>query len=226
MQSGREGAEARGGRTVGRRMKFLQQPIERKLSSLLGAAVTFRGLRISPLAGRLEAEGMTVAGDEADKPLLFVRRIVAEISRTKALTGQLVVKSLVVEGPEIFLVRRSDGSLNIPPRPPKPPVVDEPADETGGWQFEAQSIRVEDGRIRFERDSQVAGVDEVSGELKCVNGQIDMAAIELRGTVGVNDWISAHFPAGAALIKSGPVEARIRVDITLPLEAIFPGRKA
>jgi uncharacterized protein involved in outer membrane biogenesis len=207
-------------------MKFLQQPIERKLSSLLGAAVTFRGLKISPLAGKLEAEGMTVAGDTSDKPLLYVRRIIAEISRAKALAGKLVVKSLVIEGPEIFLVRQSDGSLNIPARAPKPPANEDAEDESEGWQFEAQSIRVEDGRIRFQQDSQIASVDEVSGELKLIDGQIEMAAIALQGTVGVNDWISAHFPAGAAFMQSGPVEARIRVDITLPLDVIFPRRKA
>ena len=56
-------------------MKFLQQPIERKLSRILGSQVTFDRLKISPLTGRLEAEGMTVAGVEAGKPLLVIRRI-------------------------------------------------------------------------------------------------------------------------------------------------------
>jgi len=41
-------------------MKFLQQPIEKKLSALLGAKVTFARLSISPLSGKLEAEGMRV----------------------------------------------------------------------------------------------------------------------------------------------------------------------
>ena len=194
-------------------MKFLQQPIEKKLSKLLGAAVTFERLKISPLAGRLEAENMIVAGDTPDRPLLTIRRIDARIAVTKALAGQIAVKSLLIEGPELFLIRREDGSLNIPARPPKLPA--DPDDESEGWQFDAQSIRVQDGRIRFQQQSRIAAVEGINCELKCQDGKIDMAEIELRGKVDVNDWLSA-FPSAAA---------NIRVDITIPLDAIFPNRK-
>jgi uncharacterized protein involved in outer membrane biogenesis len=198
-------------------MKFLQQSIEKKLSSLLGANVTFGRLKISALSGRLEAENMTVAGDTPDRPLLTIRGIEAQIAVAKALAGQIVVKSLVIDGPEIFLIRREDGSLNIPKRPVKfaSDAGQESTDESAGWQFEAQSILVRDGRIRFQRDSKVAGVESINCELKCQDGQIDMAAIELRGTVEMNDWLSALPPA----------MANVRMGITLPFNAIFPNRK-
>jgi uncharacterized protein involved in outer membrane biogenesis len=203
-------------------MKFLQQPIEKKLSALIGAKVTFERLNISPLSGRLEAENMIVAGDAPDQPLLTIRRIDAQIAVTRALAGEIVVKSLVVEGPEIFLARRSDGSLNIPPRPPK--FAADPDDESKPWQFEAQSIRVRDGKIRFQRNTHVAGVDGINCEFKCQDGKIDMAAIELRGKVDVDSWLSALMPALATIKFAGPVAADVQVDIVLPLYAIFPNR--
>jgi uncharacterized protein involved in outer membrane biogenesis len=198
-------------------MKFLQQSIEKRLSNLLGAKVTFGRLKISALSGRLEAENMIVAGDTPDQPLLTIRGIEAQIAVAKALAGQIVVKSLVIEGPEIFLIRREDGSLNVPKRPVRfaSDAPKESTDESAGWQFEAQSILVRDGRIRFQRDSKVAGVEAINCELKCQDGQIDMAAIELRGTVEMNDWLPV-LPPGLA---------NVRMEITLPLATIFPNRK-
>jgi hypothetical protein len=193
-------------------MKFLQQPIEKKLSNLLGAKVTFGLLKISPLSGRLEAQNMIVAGDAPDRPLLTIRRIDAKIAVAKALAGQIDVKSLVIEGPELFLIRREDGSLNIPKRPPK--FASDADEESSAWRFEAQSIRVRDGRIRFQRDSQIAGVEGINCELKCQDGQIDLAAIELCGKVDVKDWFSALPPA----------LANVRMNITIPMDAIFPDR--
>jgi uncharacterized protein involved in outer membrane biogenesis len=191
----------------------LQQRIERKLSALFGAKVTFERLKISPLSGRLEAEHMIVAGDTPDRPLLTVRKIDAQIAVAKALTGQIVVKSLLIEGPGIFLIRREDGSLNIPKRPVR--FATKVDDESTDWQFEAQSILVRNGRVRFQRDSRIAGVDGINCELKCQDGQIDMAAIELRGNVDLKSWLSALPPA----------LANVRMEITLPFNAIFPDRK-
>jgi uncharacterized protein involved in outer membrane biogenesis len=198
-------------------MKFLQQSIEKKLSNLLGAKVTFERLKISALSGRLEAENMIVAGDTPDRPLLTIRGIEAQIAVAKALAGQIVVKSLLIEGPEIFLIRREDGSLNIPKRPVKfaSDAPQESPDESAGWQFEAQSILVRDGRIRFQRDSRIAGMDGINCELKCQDGQIDIAAIELRGNVDIQSWLPTLAPA----------LANVRMEITLPFNAIFPNRK-
>jgi uncharacterized protein involved in outer membrane biogenesis len=179
-------------------MNFLQQPIEKKLSNLLGAMVTFERMKFSPLAGRLAAEGVIVAGDTPDRPLVTIRGIDAQISVAKALTGQIVIKSLMIEGADIFLVRREDGSLNIPKRPPKS--ASDPDEESAAWQFEAQSIRIKDGRIRFlHADSRVAKVEGINAELKCKEGKIDLAAIEL-------------------LVNA-------EMKITFPLDAIFPQRK-
>jgi len=195
-------------------MKFLQQPIEKKLSALLGAKVTFARLSISPLSGKLEAEGMRVEGESGDRPLLSVGRIEAKMVVAKALMGQIVVKSLVVERPEVFLVRREDGTLNIPPRPAK--ISGEEKEEDGKWEFEAESIRLKDGVIRFWRGGQVSVLEEIDAELKCDDrGKIDLAAIELRGKTDLQGWLDFLPPEATA---------NVRVEITLPWRAIFPGR--
>ena len=99
-------------------MKFLKQTIEKKLSSLLGAEVTFEDFSVSPLMGRVEATNLIITGDEPGKPILTVRRVDAKIAMGKILSGELEIKSLVVESPEVVLKRRDDGSFNLP-RPPK-----------------------------------------------------------------------------------------------------------
>lgn len=153
-------------------MKFLQQPIEKKLSNLLGAKVTFDRLKISPLAGRLEAEGMTVAGEQPNRPLATIRRIDARIAVAKALSGQIVVKSLVVEGPEVLLVRGENGSLRIPKISGKKPGDKE--NESSGWEFAAHSIHVKDGRVCYEEGSRTIRMEGINGEFACRDGEIDL----------------------------------------------------
>jgi uncharacterized protein involved in outer membrane biogenesis len=206
-------------------MKFIQQRIEKKLTALFGANVSFERMKISPFAGKVEAENMTVAGESPDQPLLTIRRIEGQIAVAKALAGQISVKMLVVEGPEVFLMRRPDGSLSIPPRPVRFAAESESESESRDWEFDAESIRVFDGRIRFQRDSTIAAVEGINCELKCQNDQVNIAAIELRGKTDVNGWLTALLSPSAALKFPGPVNANVRVEITLPLGAIFPSRR-
>lgn len=156
-------------------MKILQEPIERKLSRLLGRRVTFQRLNVSPLAGRLDAEGMTIAGEEPDPPLLSVAHISATIAVTKALAGQFVIKSLQIDGPTISLIRRGDGSFNLPHRDAANAESDE--DKAGGWRLEAPSIRIASARVSFEdrTDGSVhrASAEQINGELNLLAGRLD-----------------------------------------------------
>src|SRR5437763_16567803 len=93
-------------------MAILQPAIERKLSSLLGAPVTFDKLNVSLIGGSIEALGVR-AGD-----FLTIAKIRAEIAIKKALKGVIVVKSLTIERPAVTIARRDDGTLNFPRRKP------------------------------------------------------------------------------------------------------------
>jgi uncharacterized protein involved in outer membrane biogenesis len=202
-------------------MKFLQDTIERKLSQLLGKQVSFEQLNISPLSGQIDAEGMTVAGDEPNQPLLSVLRISAKIAVAKALAGQIVIKSLVIDGPTVNLIRRRDGSMNIP-RGGERPITGDEEDKAGGWELEAQSIQVTNGRITFQdllSESGIVSADQINGEVTELRGR--RATAQLAGSVDIAKWLAA-LPLAIALPKAlmswtfnVPVEMRASMDIDL-----------
>jgi uncharacterized protein involved in outer membrane biogenesis len=202
-------------------MKFLQDTIEKKLSQLLGRRVSFEQLNISPLSGQIDAEGMTVAGDEPNQPLLSVLRISAKIAMAKALAGQIVVKSLVIDGPTLNLIRRRDGSINIP-RPGKRPITGGEDDKTDAWQLEAQSIRVSNGRITFHdllTESGIVSADQINGEVTDLRER--RATAELEGSADIAKWLAA-LPKAVVLPQAlssskfnAPIEMRASLNIDL-----------
>src|SRR5688500_10224175 len=97
-------------------MGLLQEPVERKLSALVGAEVTFENLSVSILSASVDARGVTVAGDDPAAPVLTIKRVRAELALAKALRKEFVVKSLTIEGPVLSVVRRADGRTNLPRR--------------------------------------------------------------------------------------------------------------
>ena len=145
-------------------MRFLRRPLQRKLSQLLGAEVTFERLDVSLVGGAIDAEGLVVAGSSPDAPpLLTVRRLRAAISVSKALGKEIIVKSLTLERPELYLaapVPRAES----PRRPPAVVEGDDAEDaETAAtsWRLEAQKVLVVDGAVRF-RATTAAGPYDVS----------------------------------------------------------------
>ncbi len=159
-------------------MSLLRNPIQKKLSALLGAQVTFEKLKLSPIGGVLDIHGMTVAGEDAKHPVLSVDRIRAEVAVVKALAGEIVVKSLTIERPILSIIRRADGSTNLPPRPnssknketdtndaplrgkpPKrsktgeAPAGDEEENEEQRWTLDAKKILLVGGEIHFRDES-------------------------------------------------------------------------
>jgi hypothetical protein len=174
-------------------MSLLRQPIERRLSAFIGAEVTFDKLKLSLLGGSLEASGVTIAGDDAGAPLLTVRRIRAEISVARALAKQIVIKSLVIEGPVISIVLRADGSANLPQRSPADPIVQtidpheheeaektEEDDEPSSWRMEAQRVTLVDGQIRFRDQTggsaYFASAEQIGAEIRQVDERITVSA--------------------------------------------------
>ncbi len=149
-------------------MMLLQQPIQRKLSALLGAEVTFDKLNFSLLGGSIEAVGVKV-GD-----LLTVDRVVAKVAVARAIKGEIVVTSLTIEKPVVTLIRSADGSFNLPKskksEPPKS-VSDKtiPSDdnEESRWSFDAEKVLVVDGQIQLSAGGGYrASIEKLLVELK------------------------------------------------------------
>jgi hypothetical protein len=160
---------------------LLQQPIQRKLSALIGADVTFEKLNLSLLGGSIDAIGVTVAGrDKSLPPVLTIARVRAEVSIKRALKGEIVVKSLAIERPVVNVVRRSDGATNLPERveadiaaPPTPPALTASPDEEedkSRWSFDVEKVLLVDGTAHVAIDltggTYRASVEKLLAEMK------------------------------------------------------------
>ena len=178
------------------RMGLLQHSIQNRLSALLGARVTFDKLNFSLLGGSVDAHGVTVVTDDANTPLLTVRRVRAEISLRAAFKKEFVVKSLTIEKPVVTLVRGADGQLNLPNRAQRAPasaadasaaagqtsdaVSDTSGSEAaeGTWRFEARKVLLVDGEVQFRDHSGYHAVlAEILGEVKEANGDLEFTLI-------------------------------------------------
>jgi uncharacterized protein involved in outer membrane biogenesis len=195
-------------------VKFIQDTIEKKLSELLGRQVTFERLNVSPLSGQVEAEGMTIAGDAGDKPLLSVARIGAKVAVAKALAGQIVIKSMTIEGPVLRIPRLGDGSFKIPPRANSSAAQER--NGAGGWHVEAESVQLIDGSVFLGDAGSSAAARQINGQLKLSAER--RAEVELRGSVDAARWLAALPPAIAlspafsAWKFNGLAEVDVRLD--------------
>jgi hypothetical protein len=181
-------------------MGLLQQPVQAKLSKLIGAEVRFDNLSVSLLGGSIEARGVTVAGDDPAQPVLTVRRLRAEISVPRALKREIVIKSLTIEAPVVSIVRRADGRTNLPKpvraedeegeaeSPARAKTVDETASgddaPVGAWKLEAQRVLVVDGAVSYHADATPGGgealdlsAQSVLAEVKSSGGGLDFTCI-------------------------------------------------
>ena len=180
-------------------MGLLQQPLERRLSAMLGAAVTFEKLHVNVLGGSVEAEGITVAaGDGASSPLLTVRRAKAEVSLRAALKKEIVIRSLTIERPVATVIRHADGRLSLPARLQRATastadaMVDAsvtgrqtsdarltPDVSEGAWTFEAQKILLVGGEVHFHdaTSGYRASLEQIIGEVKEAEGGLEFTLI-------------------------------------------------
>ena len=167
-------------------MSIFRGAIEKKLSALLGTAVTLDGFRLSPLAGTLEATGVKVAGVGPGGPVLVVRRVFAQISVAKAFSRQFAIKSLTIEVPVASIVRRAGGGDNLPrkakagaaaPADPANPKDD----SAGSWTLEAQRVVVSDAQVHYRDESgggtYHASAEGVHLELRQLNREINLVLL-------------------------------------------------
>lgn len=205
-------------------MNLLQNPIQRKLSALLGAEVAFEKLSISLLGGTIDAHGMTVAGDDPDLPVLTVARVRAEVAVGKALHGEIVVKSLTIDRPVMSVVCRADGRTNLP-RPPKG-VTDDGADRqppapvpsaaagatneagkgAGKWRFDAGRVLLVDGELNYRDERPAAGMGGFGVAVGRVSAELTHAGDGFDVTLVIESVRRAGQPDGQAQAAAvGPV---------------------
>lgn len=155
-------------------MNFLRQPIERKLSNLLGMAVSIGQLDVAIFKGSATARNVVI-GDDPTEPLLRVEAIRFDIAIGRALQKEIQVRSLTIEKPMLTLVRRPDGTWNLPRVARKSSDStgsgsDSSAGDEGRWTFDLTRLLLVDGSVRLKLQlSESAGwelsADKVLGEI-------------------------------------------------------------
>jgi hypothetical protein len=179
-------------------MAIVQGVIERKLSALLGAKVTFQKFNVSLFTGTIEAAGVAV-GDDEERPLLTIVLVHAEISIKRALKGEIVVKSVTVEKPAFTVIRWGDGTSNLPRT--TSPNSDVPADDKTTWKFDVEKLFIIDGQVTLRLGTYELLSPRVLMELNRFGGtdySLTILAEDVRrrdqeaiiGTVGVTGRIT------------------------------------
>ena len=219
-------------------MRFIRRPLQRKLSQLLGAEVTFERLDVSLVGGSVDAQGLVVAGSAPGAPpLLTVRRLRAAISVSKALGKEIVVKSLTLERPELNLTGPAPRAA--PTGLPSPVAEGEDADDpdttaAAAWRLEAQKVLVVDGAVHL-RATTAAGPYDVSAngvladlsaagagmDFTCIveslqrnNPDVDLGEVRLTGRAdGVRDL--SQWPK-ARVVARLDVGKLLKADVSLP----------
>jgi hypothetical protein len=107
-------------------MNISPQWLGRKLSTILGAEVQFKELKVALLAGSIEVIDLKV-GD-----FLTAARGVAKVSLGRALKKEIVVRSLTIERPIVDL-------QHLPKRQPRKP-RDVSGDEPARWSFDLERV--------------------------------------------------------------------------------------
>ena len=119
-------------------MKLAQPLIERKLSALLGAEVKFDQFKVSLISATIEVTGVRI-GDG-----ISAARGVASVSLGRALKGEIVVKSITIERPELNVAA-------LPKRPPRAPSEkkkeESSEDDKTRWTFDIEKLLIVDGKV-------------------------------------------------------------------------------
>ena len=152
-------------------MRLPKELIERKLSAALNARVAIDTLDVSPFAGSLDLSGITATAHDSSQPVLMVRRVKAAVSLGALLGKEVAIRSIVIEGPTVTVVRGSDGTLNLPQReknfrvPPLPKEATDEKDAPSSWKLAAEKVQLLDGSVHYRDGAYHASAERIVGEL-------------------------------------------------------------
>jgi uncharacterized protein involved in outer membrane biogenesis len=154
--------------------------IEKKLSRLLGAQVTFGNVSISLLRGSVEADDMVVAG--GGRPLLKIKHIKAEVSIAKAMSGQIAIKSLLIDRPVATIVLKADGTTNLSGKHTEnandatattdsaQPTSSSAPETSSTFQFSMRELHLTGGEVHFHDETGGSNyhvyAEQISGQIQ------------------------------------------------------------
>jgi len=151
-------------------MSFIRQLIERKISSVTGATVMFGEFKFAPMSGTIEVLNAKIAAERFVPPFLAIDRIEAQVAVSRALRGEICVKSLVIDRPVFIYQIHSDGKTNQPQRKTKSDesIVPKEKGAGGTWEFNTEKIAINSGRFEYRdatRDNYKLTVEGINATI-------------------------------------------------------------
>lgn len=165
-----------------------------KAEAALGVPVRIADLEVDFWPVPSAALVGTRVGEE-HAPVATVERVVLRPRLLPLLSGEVLVREITIDRPDIRLVVDSAGALNLPFG------SDEEASEDAGSEanigFEIESFRIQDGRLSYrdERDGTDVTLHSIEQQLR-LDGRVEageLARIGLTGRLG-SDSVDAVLP--------------------------------
>jgi len=221
-----------------------RQRIQAKVNQMIPGTLTWRQNRFSVLGGKLELNHVQLTGPKNHK-LMELERFSIHISWIGLLRGELIVHDLLLENPNVSLVKDRFGDLNLIQAIYTPGDKPSESGKNGGFPFNIliRQLRVINGFVHYSIDKDTAEnqKDQVVFQkvnLKLTNGnllkqsgrivcQIENGKIQTKGIQTLVDQLSLKADVQKDRIDNLLFELNtdgIYANITGTIENLFAGK--
>ena len=134
-----------------------RQRIQTKVNQAIPGTLTWRQNRFSVLGGKVELNHVLLTGPKNDK-LVELERFSIQVSWTRLLKGELYVHDLILENPNVFLVKDRSGNLNLIQALYTPGDKTSESKKNGGLPFNIilRQLRVKNGFVQYKTAEETA----------------------------------------------------------------------
>jgi len=187
--------------------------IEEKASAALGRKVDVGNLSLSLFTGSLAADNLAVADDPkfSKSPFLTAKSIQVGVELLPLILHKdLVITNIVIENPEVTLLRSAGGEWNYssfgssaaksqgkegtPPQTPAQPA--EPSTAAKAGEFSVAKLELRNGRVV---------VGSTNSQKRNTYDKVDLTASNVSLTTNFPVTVSANLPGGGTLKLDGTV---------------------
>ena len=93
--------------------QLLREPLLQAVSTRLGRGFAIEQIRVSPLSGVIELEGLRLAGAQRETPMVSLARLRLVLDIPGSLDGTPHLKSVLLEAPRLSVVRAESGAIDL-----------------------------------------------------------------------------------------------------------------
>jgi uncharacterized protein involved in outer membrane biogenesis len=118
---------------------------------MTGGAVMFGDFKFSPMSGTIELMNAKIAAERFVPPFLSIDRVEVKVAVARALKGEIVIRSLLIERPTMIINIHADGKTNLPSKSQakEEAIVPKSGAAGGMWEINAEKIELTHGRLEF-----------------------------------------------------------------------------